>query len=39
LAAERVLELEEGFFKGDSAWKSKSDQVIKDEAVCHWYPV
>jgi hypothetical protein len=39
LAAERVLEIEEGFFKGDSAWKSKSDQVIKDEAVCHCYPV
>ncbi|RLL94942.1 hypothetical protein CFD26_105305 [Aspergillus turcosus] len=31
LAAERALGLEEGFFKGDSAWKSKSDQVIKDE--------
>lgn len=34
LAAERALGLEEGFFKGDSAWKSKSDQVIKDEVVC-----
>ncbi|GIJ87524.1 hypothetical protein Asppvi_006432 [Aspergillus pseudoviridinutans] len=31
LAAERALGLEEGFFKGDSAWKSKSDQTIKDE--------
>ncbi|RHZ57965.1 hypothetical protein CDV55_104980 [Aspergillus turcosus] len=31
LAAERALGLEEGFFKGDSAWKSKSDQAIKDE--------
>ncbi|GFF94789.1 hypothetical protein IFM61606_03508 [Aspergillus udagawae] len=31
LAAERALGLEEGFFKEDSAWKSKSDQIIKDE--------
>ncbi|PKX91922.1 putative transcriptional regulator [Aspergillus novofumigatus IBT 16806] len=31
LAAERALGLEEGFFKGDSAWKAKSDQIIKDE--------
>ncbi|GIK01339.1 hypothetical protein Aspvir_005373 [Aspergillus viridinutans] len=31
LAAERALGLEEGFFKGDSAWKSKSDLIIKDE--------
>ncbi|KAE8153989.1 hypothetical protein BDV25DRAFT_136358 [Aspergillus avenaceus] len=30
-AAEKALQVEEGFFKGDSTWKSKSDQVIKDE--------
>lgn len=38
LAGERALGLEEGFFKGDSTWKAKSDQIIKDEVVCHWYP-
>ncbi|EAW21657.1 putative transcriptional regulator [Aspergillus fischeri NRRL 181] len=31
MAAERALGSEEGFFKGDSAWKAKSDQIIKDE--------
>ncbi|KAF4292825.1 hypothetical protein KXW98_001088 [Aspergillus fumigatus] len=31
LAGERALGLEEGFFKGDSTWKAKSDQIIKDE--------
>lgn len=34
MAAEKVLGVEEGFFKGSSIWKSKSDQIIKDEVVC-----
>ncbi|GMF71250.1 unnamed protein product [Aspergillus oryzae] len=33
MAAEKVLGVEEGFFKGSSIWKSKSDQIIKDEVV------
>ncbi|KAK6838796.1 hypothetical protein RU639_000137 [Aspergillus parasiticus] len=31
MAAEKALGVEEGFFKGSSIWKSKSDQIIKDE--------
>jgi hypothetical protein len=34
VAAEKALAVEEGFFKGSSIWKSKSDQIIKDEVVC-----
>ena len=34
LATENALGLEEGFFKGDANWKAKSDQIIKEEAVC-----
>ncbi|KAE8412009.1 hypothetical protein BDV36DRAFT_272756 [Aspergillus pseudocaelatus] len=30
-AAEKALGVDEGFFKGSSTWKSKSDQIIKDE--------
>jgi hypothetical protein len=33
LATEKALGLEEGFFKGDAAWKEKSEQIIKEEAV------
>jgi len=33
LAAEKALGIEEGFFRGDSEWKTKSDQIIKDEVV------
>lgn len=32
-AAEKALDLEEGFFKGYEAWKSRSDKIIKDEVV------
>ncbi|KAB8226840.1 putative transcriptional regulator [Aspergillus alliaceus] len=31
LAAEKELGVEEGFFKASRDWKSKSDQIIKDE--------
>ncbi|GAD99419.1 transcriptional regulator, putative [Paecilomyces variotii No. 5] len=31
LATEKALGLEEGFFKGDVRWKTKSDEIIKDE--------
>ncbi|KAF9892952.1 hypothetical protein FE257_000544 [Aspergillus nanangensis] len=33
LAAEKALELEEGFFKANNTWKSKSDRIIKDEVT------
>ncbi|OGM39273.1 transcriptional regulator [Aspergillus bombycis] len=33
MAAEKSLGVEEGFFKGSSTWKSKSDQIIKDEVA------
>ena len=33
LAAEKALGIEEGFFKGDATWKTKSDQIIKEEVV------
>ena len=33
LAAEKKLGIEEGFFKRDGEWKTRSDQVIKDEVV------
>ncbi|GAB1199008.1 hypothetical protein APSETT444_008340 [Aspergillus pseudonomiae] len=33
MAAEKSLGVEEGFFKGSSTWKSKSDQIIKDEVL------
>lgn len=33
LATEAALGLEEGFFKAHDEWKSRSDQIIKDEAV------
>lgn len=32
---ETSLGLEEGFFKADSAWKGRSDGIIKDEVVCY----
>lgn len=35
LAAEKSLGLDGGFFKGDSNWKAKSEEVIKDEVVCY----
>ncbi|KKK25013.1 hypothetical protein P175DRAFT_0504779 [Aspergillus ochraceoroseus IBT 24754] len=31
LAAEKSLQLEDGFYKGTGDWKARSDQVIKDE--------
>ncbi|KAI9376264.1 hypothetical protein BJX61DRAFT_538962 [Aspergillus egyptiacus] len=31
LAAEKALQLEEGFFKTNGDWKARSDQIIKDE--------
>ncbi|KAL5359751.1 hypothetical protein BJX96DRAFT_149024 [Aspergillus floccosus] len=31
LAAEKALDLEEGFFKSHGTWKAKSDEIIKDE--------
>jgi len=34
LATEKALGLEDGFFKGDEIWKPRSDQIIKQEAVC-----
>jgi hypothetical protein len=34
LATESALDLEEGFFKGHDTWKARSDQIIKEEAVC-----
>lgn len=34
LATEKALGLDEGFFKGDARWKSKSDEIIKNEVVC-----
>lgn len=33
LAVEKKLGLEEGFFKSTDDWKSRSDQIIKDEVV------
>ena len=33
LAAEKALDLQEGFFKGDATWKVESERIIKDEAV------
>lgn len=33
LATEKALGIDEGFFKRDEQWKTKSDQIIKDEAV------
>lgn len=33
LAAEKKLGLEEGFFKSTGDWKTRSDQIIKDEVV------
>lgn len=33
LAAEKALGIEDGFFRGDSVWKVKSDQIIKEEVV------
>ncbi|KUL84559.1 hypothetical protein ZTR_08734 [Talaromyces verruculosus] len=35
LATETALGLEEGFFKAHEAWKTRSDQIIKDEAEKH----
>lgn len=35
LATETALGLEEGFFKAHEEWKTRSDQIIKDEAVRH----
>lgn len=32
-ATETALGLEEGFFKAHEEWKTRSDQIIKDEAV------
>lgn len=32
-AAEKALDLPEGFFKGDDRWKADSERIIKDEAV------
>lgn len=32
-ATETALGLEEGFFKAHEDWKTRSDQIIKDEAV------
>jgi hypothetical protein len=37
LATEKALGLDKGFFKGDERWKTKSDQIIKNEAVCGLY--
>jgi hypothetical protein len=34
LAAEKVLQLEEGYFKANGEWKARSEQIIKDEVVC-----
>lgn len=34
LAAEKALQLEPGFFKADSAWKARSEQVIREAVVC-----
>ncbi|KAL4810117.1 hypothetical protein BDV18DRAFT_130315 [Aspergillus unguis] len=31
LAAEKTLQIEEGFFKSNADWKTRSDQIIKDE--------
>ncbi|KAL6240128.1 hypothetical protein BDW75DRAFT_197035 [Aspergillus navahoensis] len=31
LAAEKTLQLEEGFFKSNGDWKARSDMIIKDE--------
>ncbi|KAL4926904.1 putative transcriptional regulator [Aspergillus undulatus] len=31
LAAEKALQLEDGFFKSNGDWKARSDQIIKDE--------
>lgn len=33
LATETALGLEEGFFKAHEEWKTRSDRIIKDEAV------
>ncbi|KAL2800789.1 hypothetical protein BJX66DRAFT_290135 [Aspergillus keveii] len=31
LAAEKALQLEEGYFKANGEWKARSEQIIKDE--------
>ncbi|KAL4921811.1 hypothetical protein BDW62DRAFT_197518 [Aspergillus aurantiobrunneus] len=31
LAAEKALQIEEGFFKSNGDWKARSDEIIKDE--------
>lgn len=33
LATENALGLDEGFFKAHKEWKTRSDQIIKNEAV------
>jgi hypothetical protein len=33
LAAEKALDLEQGFFRGDARWKAESDRIIREEAV------
>ena len=33
LATEKKLGIEEGFFKNTGDWKTRSDQIIKDEVV------
>ena len=33
LATEQALGLDEGFFKGHSSWRARSDQIIRDEVV------
>lgn len=35
LAAEKALDLEEGFFKSHDTWKARSDDIIKDEVVSY----
>ncbi|GAM40888.1 transcriptional regulator [Talaromyces pinophilus] len=37
-ATETALGLEEGFFKAHEKWKTRSDQIIKDEAEKHEEP-
>jgi hypothetical protein len=33
LAAEKTLQIQEGFFKSNGDWKARSDTIIKDEVV------
>lgn len=33
LAAEKALQLEEGFYKTQGDWKTRSEQIIKDQVV------